>query len=72
MRAISLAEAIKAALEKNLEVKIERIGPEKAKYNLEAAYGGYDPTLTLDGTRDFSTSPAGRRSNPIFLSSYVL
>ncbi|MDB6040845.1 MAG: putative Outer rane efflux protein [Verrucomicrobiales bacterium] len=56
---ISLAEAIKAALEKNLEVKIERLGPEKARYNLDAAYGGYEPTLDVAGSHSFTSSPGG-------------
>src|SRR5207244_3694257 len=58
-RPISLAEAIHAALEKNLELKIDRLGPEKAKYNLEAAYAGYEPTLDFSGSRSFTSSPGG-------------
>src|SRR5437879_5992835 len=58
-RPISLAEAIRAALEKNLELKIDRLGPEKAKYNLDAAYAGYEPTLDFSGTRSFTSSPGG-------------
>src|SRR5437016_5225092 len=56
---ISVAEAINAALAKNLEVKIERLGPAKARYNLDAAYAGYEPTLDITGTRSFTTSPGG-------------
>jgi outer membrane protein TolC len=56
---ISLAEAINGALEKNLEVKIERLGPEKAQYNLNAAYGGYEPALNFAGSHNFATSPGG-------------
>ena len=58
-RKISLEESIKIALEHNLDVQIERLNPEIARYNLSFAYAGWDPVLTASGEHDFSLSPGG-------------
>ena len=58
-RKISLEESIKIALEHNLDVQIERINPELARYNLSLAYAGWDPVFTASGEHDFSLSPGG-------------
>ncbi len=47
------------ALEHNLDVAIERLNPEIAKYNISYAYAGYDPTLRLGGQHNNSLSPGG-------------
>jgi len=58
-RKISLDEAIKIALEHNLDVQIERINPEISRYSLSFAYAGWDPVLTASGQHDFRLSPGG-------------
>src|SRR5438034_9063586 len=58
-RKISLEEAIKIALEHNLDVQIERINPEISRYNLSLAYAGWDPVFTASGEHDFSLAPGG-------------
>lgn len=45
------------ALERNLDVQIQRLNPEIAKYNISYAYAGYDPSLTMKGVHNFSLSP---------------
>lgn len=37
------------ALEKNLELRIDRYNPQFALFNLAAARAGYEPTLNLSG-----------------------
>ncbi len=44
-RAMSLTDCIQQALAQNFDVQIQRINPQISLYNLNAAYGGYDPTL---------------------------
>jgi len=48
-RPISLQECIQLALQKNLELRIERYNPQFALFNLAAAKAGYEPTLSLSG-----------------------
>ena len=49
-RALSLSDCINEALRHNFDVQVERYEPAKALLNLNAAYAGYDPTLSLSGT----------------------
>jgi HAE1 family hydrophobic/amphiphilic exporter-1 len=56
-RGITLEECIGMALTNNLEVQIERLNPELARYSLRGAYGAYDPTLTLSAGHQFATFP---------------
>lgn len=53
-RAWSLQDCIQQALEQNLELRIERYNPELALYNLEGAYGVYDPVFRFSGRHDYS------------------
>lgn len=55
-RAMSLADCIQQALSHNLDVQIERYNPQISLYNLNAAYGGYDPTLNLSGQHLYNES----------------
>ena len=55
-RALSLEECYKMALEHNLDVQIQRLNPEIAKYNISYAYAGYDPSLTMSGNHSFNLS----------------
>jgi outer membrane protein len=67
-REMSLTDCIQAALQHNLDVQIERYNPQISLYNLDAAYGGYDPTLNFSGQHDYNTQPGGFNqysTNPI-------
>ncbi|MCF7669679.1 MAG: TolC family protein [Verrucomicrobia bacterium] len=56
---VTLDDCIWAALENNLDVQIQRLAPEISEYNLSAAYGGYDPTLSFEGRENYRSSPQG-------------
>jgi outer membrane protein TolC len=55
-RALSLQDCIEMALEKNLELRIERYNPALALFNLQGAYGAYDPVFGASGQHDYSRS----------------
>jgi len=57
-RAMSLPDCIQQALKQNFDVQIERYQPQISLYNLRAAYGGYDPTLSLSGQHTFEVAPS--------------
>ncbi|MEP6664357.1 MAG: hypothetical protein ABJC04_11920, partial [Verrucomicrobiota bacterium] len=46
-RPLALDEAIRLALEHNLEVQIEKFNPRIAEYTLRAAYEPYDPNFRV-------------------------
>ncbi len=46
-RVLSLDEALRLSIEHNLDVKIQRLDPEIARYQLQASYGFYDPHLNF-------------------------
>lgn len=58
-RSISLQEAIDLALQHNYDVQIQRYLPELAGFNLNNAYGAYDPVLFASGQHNYSLSPGG-------------
>ena len=55
-RSISLQECVELALKKNLELRIERVNPQFALFNLAAARAGYEPSLSLSGQHDHNES----------------
>ncbi len=55
---MSLQDCIQEALQHNLDVQIERYNPQISLYNLNADYGGYDPTFNLSGQHDYNDSGA--------------
>lgn len=55
-RPITLQECVEMALKKNLELRIERINPQYALFNLGAARAGYEPILSLSGEHDHNES----------------
>ncbi len=59
LRKLNLEDCIQAALEHNLDVQIKRFNPEVSRFTLRAAYGPYDPTLSVSGGHDYSRSPGG-------------
>ncbi len=58
-RGMSLKDCIQEALQHNLDVQIQRYNPQISLYNLNAAYGGYDPTFNISGQHEFNVSPGG-------------
>jgi len=49
-RPMSLMDCIQEALRHNLDVQISRYNPQIQLFNVQATYGGWDPTLDLSGT----------------------
>src|SRR4051794_15138303 len=62
-RPISLQESIQLALQHNLGLEIQRIGPELTRFNLAGSLSYYDPTFTLSGQQAFRSSPGGFNSS---------
>ena len=58
-RVVTLEDCIQEALQHNLGLQIARYGPQISRYNLNAAYGPYDPAFSLSGEHDYSLSPGG-------------
>jgi outer membrane protein TolC len=58
-KSLTLNDCIQLALQHNFDVRIERVNPEIARYNVSLAYAGYDPSFDLTGTHSDSTSPGG-------------
>ena len=61
-RAMSLTDCIQEALAHNLDMQIQRYNPQLSLYNLNANYGGYDPTFSFSGTHTYNDSPAEFRN----------
>jgi len=58
-RTLTLEECIQMALLHNLDLRIQRYGPQIALYNLGVSYGGYDPALSFSAEHSFNSSPGG-------------
>ncbi len=57
--AVSLEDCLQRALEKNLDLRIARYEPLRAQTDLQAAFAGYNPALTLGGGHQYSKSGGG-------------
>jgi outer membrane protein len=57
-RALSLQDCLAEALKHNFDVRVERYAPAIAQLSLDAAYAGYDPTLSITGTHSHN-NPGG-------------
>src|ERR1035437_4305248 len=55
-QSMSLDDCVRQALEHNFDVRIERYNPQISRYDLSAAYGGYDPIFSISGQHDYSES----------------
>jgi HAE1 family hydrophobic/amphiphilic exporter-1 len=55
-RSMSLQDCIQQALQHNLDLQIDRYNPQISRYNLNAAYGGYDPTFSISGRHNYDKS----------------
>ncbi len=56
VRAMSLSDCIAEAIQHNLDLQIQRYNPELDLYNVNAAYGGYDPTFNFSGQHQYNDS----------------
>lgn len=61
-RLMSLSDCVQAALAHNFDVQVQRLNPQISRYNLDAAYGGYDPTFSASGTHNYSVAPGNYSS----------
>ena len=57
-RPMSLQDCFAAALKNNFDVRFERYNPQISQFDLNAAYGGYDPQFSLGGEHQYNNSGA--------------
>lgn len=55
-KSLSLNDCIQLALQHNFDVRIERVNPEIARYNVSLASAGYDPSLDFRATHSDNSS----------------
>ncbi len=65
VRLLTIQDCIQAALEKNLDIRIQRYNSKIAFYSLEGSYGAWDPSLSLGGNHAFSVQGGGYTSQNI-------
>lgn len=53
----SLQQCFELALKRNLDVRIERATSEVARFGLGAAYGAYDPVLSIEASHAYIDAP---------------
>lgn len=58
-REVTLEDCIQLALENNLAIQIERLGPQISTFDLKSSYGAYDPAFEFGVTRLQRDSPGG-------------
>ena len=58
-RPLALQEALRLALENNLEIQIARMNPEIARYNWQGSYGVWDPVLYGSAIHGINVSEGG-------------
>jgi len=56
-RQVTLDQCIQLALQHNLDIRIVKVNPSIAQYNLDALYADYEPDLSLSGSHSDNTSP---------------
>jgi outer membrane protein TolC len=59
VRTLTLDEAVRLALQHNLDVQIDQFGPQIARFGLSGAYGAYDPVFGVRAEKRFFSSPGG-------------
>ena len=58
-RVLSMQDCIQGALQHNLDVQIQKLNPEVARFSLHSTYASYDPMLNAGANYSKSTSPGG-------------
>ena len=56
----SLQQCFELALKRNLDVRIERATTDVARFGLGAAYGAYDPVLSIEASHAYIDAPGER------------
>jgi outer membrane protein TolC len=56
-RILSLDESIEMALNRNLDLQIQRATADVAEFDLKSSYGAYDPLFSFSATHDFLSQP---------------
>jgi outer membrane protein len=56
---VTLPEVIALALRNNYDIQFARLNPDIARYNLEGAYGIYDPVFNFGYEYSFRSQPGG-------------
>ena len=64
---MSLQDCIRRRLQHNLDVQIQRYNPQISLYNLNAAYGGYDPTFNISGQHNYNDTRRRFRTDSLSL-----
>lgn len=59
VRALGLMEAIRSSLSNNFDVRLQRIEPQLAQTDLDAAKGAYDPVISASGTHTDTKTDGG-------------
>src|SRR5688572_24502231 len=59
VRRLSLEDCMQLALEKNLDIRIQRYLPDFARLDLDGAYSAYDPQFAFRAGQRFSTFEQG-------------
>ena len=65
-RVMSVQDCILLALQPNLDVQIERYSPIIGQFNLNGAYGAYDPTFSMSAKENYRASGGGFNSTAGF------
>ncbi len=68
-RSLSLRECINLALSRNLDLQIQQLSSDIARYNLSGSYAAYAPTFSMNARHDFVNQPADfdpQKFNPDF------
>ena len=58
-RSLTLADCIQLGLRDNYDLRIERLNPEIARYNLSGAKGAYEPVFNFTAGQQLLTVPGG-------------
>jgi outer membrane protein TolC len=64
VRPVTVEECIAMALEKNLDIQIERYGPKLALNDLNIAWAGFEPTFAFSGQHSYSLT-GGNTFDPV-------
>lgn len=59
VRPVTLPDVIGLALQNNYDIQFARLNPEIARYNLQGAYGVYDPVFNFGYEYSFRSQPGG-------------
>src|SRR5688500_12476125 len=59
VRPVTLPEVLQMALQNNFDIQFARLNPDIARYNLEGAYGIYDPVFNFGYDYSFRSQPGG-------------